>query len=117
MVALVQGAMGGLMFAVLGLAAPALWGLVMATLAIVPVLGTFVVWLPAAAFLALDGRWGRALILAVWGGVAVVGGLLLFGPSGAILGPVVLAVTDALLDVWRRRTAGGRAAETGIAAA
>ena len=43
--------------------------------------------------------------------VAIVGGILLFGASGLILGPVALAVTLALFDVWRRRTAGGRAAD------
>jgi predicted PurR-regulated permease PerM len=40
--------------------------------------------------------------------VAIVGGLVLFGSSGLIFGPVVLAITVALVDVWRRRTAGGR---------
>ena len=37
--------------------------------------------------------------------IAVVGGISLFGAAGLVLGPVVLAVTEALLDVWRRRTA------------
>jgi predicted PurR-regulated permease PerM len=140
-VAMVQGASGGLMFWWLGLPAPLLWGVVMALLAIVPILGPFVVWVPAAIFLALEGSWGKALILTAWGmGVislidnllypvlvgkklrlhtlpvffSILGGLSLFGPSGIILGPVALAVTVALLDVWRRRTAGGRAAEEGI---
>jgi len=52
------------MFWWLDLPAPLLWGLVMGVLAIVPVRGAFVVWIPAAAFLALDGSWGKALILA-----------------------------------------------------
>jgi predicted PurR-regulated permease PerM len=46
----------------------------MGLLSIVPVLGAFIVWIPAAVLLALDGSWVRALILAVWGGV-VVGGI------------------------------------------
>jgi predicted PurR-regulated permease PerM len=45
--------------------------------------------------------------------VAVVGGILLFGTSGLILGPVALALTVARYDVWRRRTAEGRAADAG----
>lgn len=141
LVSVVQGLLGGLIFWWLGLPAPLLWGTVMALLAIVPVLGAFVVWIPAAVFLVLEGSWGKALILAAWGGVvislvdnllypmlvgkrlrlhtlpvfiAVVGGLVLFGASGVILGPVALAVTVALVDVWRRRTAGGRTAEAGI---
>lgn len=130
-VAAVQGTLGGLMFWWLGLPAPLLWGLVMGVLAVVPVLGAFVVWIPAALALALEGSWGRALLLAVWGGVvvggidnvlypmlvgnrlklhtipafmAIVGGLIVFGPSGLILGPVALTVTVFLLGIWQRRT-------------
>jgi predicted PurR-regulated permease PerM len=130
-VAAVQGTLGGLMFWWLGLPAPLLWGLVMGVLAVVPVLGAFIVWIPAALFLALDGSWGKALILALWGGVAVggidnviypilvgnrmklhtipafmaiVGGLIVFGPSGLILGPVALTVTVLLLEIWQSRT-------------
>jgi len=137
-VAAVQGALGGLMFWWLGLPAPILWGAVMGLLAIVPVLGAFVVWLPAAIFLASSGQWGKAVILLLWGTVvvglidnllypilvgkrlrlhtvpvffAIVGGLAVFGAAGIILGPVILALTDAILEIWRRRTAAGRPAE------
>jgi predicted PurR-regulated permease PerM len=130
-VAAVQGTLGGLMFWWLGLPASVLWGLVMGVLAIVPVLGAFIVWIPAALLLALEGSWGKALILVVWGGVvvggidnlmypilvgnrlklhtipafmAIVGGLIVFGPSGLILGPVTLTVTMLLLEIWRSRT-------------
>jgi predicted PurR-regulated permease PerM len=130
-VAAVQGTLGGLMFWWLGLRAPVLWGLVMGVLAVVPVLGAFIVWIPAAIFLALVGSWGKALILAVWGGVvvggidnvmypilvgnrlklhtipafmAIVGGLIVFGSAGLILGPVTLTVTLLLLEIWRTRT-------------
>jgi predicted PurR-regulated permease PerM len=70
-VALVQGFLGGLIFWLLGLPAPLLWGTVMALLAIMPVLGAFVVWLPAAVFQALEGSWGKALILVAWGGIVI----------------------------------------------
>jgi predicted PurR-regulated permease PerM len=140
-VALVQGCLGVLSFWWLGLASPFLWGVVMALLAVVPILGAFLVWLPVSGFLALEGSWGKALLLLAWGGivialidnllypvlvgkrlrlhtlpvfVAMLGGLVVFGASGIILGPVVLAVTIALIEVWRRRTAGGRAAEGGV---
>ena len=131
-VSAVQGLLGGLMFWWLGLPAPLLWGVVMALLAVVPVLGAFVVWIPAALFLAIEGNWGKALILTIWGAavvgtidnllrpilvgkrlklhtilafISVVGGLILFGPAGLILGPVTLTVTTELLGLWRRRTA------------
>ena len=104
----------------------------MALLAVVPVLGAFVVWLPAAVFLALEGNWGEALILTAWGMfvvgtidnlirpvlvgnrlklhtvlafMSVVGGLILFGPAGLIVGPVSLTVTMELLAVWHSRYA------------
>jgi AI-2E family transporter len=70
-VAAVQGALGGLMFWWLGLPAPILWGAVMGLLAIVPVLGAFVVWLPSTIFLAASGQWGKAVILILWGTVVV----------------------------------------------
>lgn len=131
-VAAVQGALGGLMFWWLGLPGPVLWGLVMGVLAVVPVLGAFIVWVPAALLLVLEGSLGKALILALWGGVivagidnvlypilvgnrmklhtvpafiAIVGGLFVFGTSGLILGPVTLTVTLLLLEVWRARSA------------
>lgn len=133
-VAIVQGAMGGLMFWFLGLPSPLLWGAVMALLAVIPVLGTFVIWMPAAALLAFQGEWMKAMILAGWGALAIglidnllypflvgkrlrlhtlpvffaiVGGISFFGTSGIILGPLVLASADALLEIWRRRTAFG----------
>lgn len=126
----VQGILGGLMFWWLGLPSPLLWGLVMALLAVVPVLGAFVVWLPAALFLASEGSWGKALILAIWGIAvigtsdnllrpvlvgkrleqhtllaffAVIGGLVVFGASGLILGPLVLSLTTVFLEIWGSR--------------
>jgi predicted PurR-regulated permease PerM len=127
-----------LMFALLGIPGAVLWGVAMGVLAIVPVLGAFVIWLPAAAVLALQGQWGKALILTGWGTVvvglidnllypmlvgkemrlhtlpvfiAIVGGLVIFGGAGIVLGPVILAATVAILDVLRQRTAYGRSAE------
>lgn len=133
MTAMVQGALGGIMFFFLKLPAPILWGVVMGLLSIVPVLGSFVIWIPAAIYLAVEGRIGAAGILTVWGTVviglidnligpilvgdrlkmhplpvffAILGGLAAFGGAGLILGPVILALADGLLDIWRRRTAG-----------
>lgn len=129
-----QGLLGGLMFWWLGLSAPLLWGAVMAVMAMVPVVGAFLVWIPAAIYLALEGYWGKAVILSLWGILVVgtidnllrpflmgkslevhtvlaflsmAGGLLLFGPAGLILGPVGLAVTTQLLEIQRDRSFGG----------
>lgn len=131
-VAVVQGTLGGLMFWWLGLPAPLLWGIVMALLAVVPVLGAFVIWIPAAIFLFLEGSGGKALLLTLWGAivvggidnllypmlvgkrlkmhtvlafVSIVGGLIVFGASGLILGPVIFTVTRLLLEIWSGQNA------------
>ena len=136
-VALVQGFLGGLMFWILGLPAPLLWGAVMMLFAIVPVAGTFVVWMPAAVALFLQGSTTKAIILLIYGATAIslvdnllypylvgssvrlhtvpvflsiAGGLIVFGLSGLVVGPAVLALTLALLEVLRKRTEDGHSA-------
>jgi predicted PurR-regulated permease PerM len=136
--ALVQGTLGGIMFWILGLPSPLLWGSVMAVLAVLPVLGAAIIWVPAALYLALTGSIEKALILTAWGALAIglidnllyplivkgrlrlhtvpvfisiVGGLVAFGAVGLVLGPVVLALAVALADVWRRRMGQGDAVE------
>jgi predicted PurR-regulated permease PerM len=129
-VATIQGTLGGLMFWILDLPAPLLWGLIMALLAVIPVLGAFVIWIPAAIWLASQGMWGKALLLTAWGGIVVagidnliypilvgnrlhqhtlltfislVGGLIVFGSSGIILGPLSVTLTLLLLEIWHDR--------------
>lgn len=131
-VALVQGTLGGVIFWWLDLPSPLMWGAIMALLAVLPILGASIVWAPAAAILALDGNWEKALILAAWGAlviglidnlllpilmkkrlhmhtvpvfIAAVGGLFAFGATGIVLGPLLLALGFALLEVWKRRMA------------
>ena len=128
-IAVIQGVLGGLAFWVLGLPSPLLWGVVMIFLSMIPMLGAFIVWVPAAIYLALTGHWVYAIILAVWGGLfigsvdnflrpklvgertrlhellvffSVLGGLQVFGVLGIVLGPVIVAITIALLDVLRQ---------------
>jgi predicted PurR-regulated permease PerM len=45
---------------------------------------------------------------------AIVGGIALFGAAGVVVGPLILSVTDALIDIWRRRMAHGRTAEAAV---
>jgi predicted PurR-regulated permease PerM len=111
-------------------------------MALIPVLGTFIVWAPIAAYLALSGSIGKALFLVGWGALvvgsvdnilypylvgdklrlhtvptffSVLGGIALFGPAGLILGPMSLAIAIALIDVWWHRTEHGQAAEKEVA--
>ncbi|HET6576489.1 MAG TPA: AI-2E family transporter [Fimbriiglobus sp.] len=126
----IQGATGGLLFWALGVPAPLLWGVVMFVLGILPIVGAFLVWAPVAVGLALADRWGAALVIVAWGVLmagpinnyiyawlaggrlrlhpvpallAFIGGLAVFGITGMVLGPVALAVTLALIDMWRQR--------------
>lgn len=128
-IASIQGALGGLMFWILGLPSPLVWAVVMTLLSMIPMAGAFIVWVPAAIFLALTGFWGKAIILTIWGALvigtvdnflrpklvgektklhelfiffSVLGGLKVFGILGIVLGPVVLAITLALLDVFKQ---------------
>jgi predicted PurR-regulated permease PerM len=130
---LIDATGGGLLFWLLGLPAPLLWGVVIFVLSILPVVGAGMVWIPAVVYLALTGRWLAALCLLTWGVVsfiivdnivyvrlvgqrmrmhevpaliAFLGGIAVFGLSGMILGPAILAVTTALLTLWRQRMAG-----------
>ena len=123
-VGIVQGTIGGIAFAVLGISAPVLWGVVMALLSILPAVGTALVWLPAAIFLIVSGQifGGVALIFVgvfVIGLVdnllrpilvgrdtrlpdylillATLGGLAGFGLAGVIIGPIIAAF---FLSVW-----------------
>lgn len=128
-IALIQGALGGLAFWALGLPSPLLWGMVMVFLSMIPMAGAFIVWVPAAIYLGITGHWGKAVILTIWGALvigsvdnflrpklvgektrlhelliffSVLGGLQVFGVIGLVLGPVVVAITIALLDVLRQ---------------
>ncbi|QEL15016.1 AI-2E family transporter [Limnoglobus roseus] len=130
----IQGVTGGLLFWAVGLPGAIVWGVIMFLLGILPFLGAFLVWVPAAAYLATHDQWGEAVALVVWGLVmagpvsnyvyayfagdrmkihpvpaliAFIGGLAVFGVSGIVLGPCVLVVTVALLDVWRHRSIDG----------
>ena len=127
--ALVQGTLAGIGFAVAGTGVPVALGALTALASFVPV-GTVLVWIPAAAWLALSGEKTAALGLALWGGLVVstadnwlrpllisgttqipfllvffgvLGGLSAFGVLGLFLGPVLLSVSFALLAEFTRR--------------
>jgi len=127
-IAIVQGFLGGLAFWTLGVPSAIVWGVAMTFLSMIPMLGAFLVWVPAAIYLALTGQPVKAVLLVLWGTLvigmidnflrpklvgertklhelliffAVLGGLQVFGVLGIVLGPVVLAITLALVDVFK----------------
>ena len=130
-IAAVQGVLAGLAFWVLGVPGVVLWAFTLAVCAMVPAFGSFLVWGPVAIYLGLTGHWGKAALLAIWGGLivstidnilypiligshlrahtvtillSVLGGIALFGPIGIVLGPVLFTIADTLLDIWHTRT-------------
>lgn len=132
LVAMMQGTLGGLAFWFLGLPSPLLWGVVMTALCIIPLAGAPIVWVPAVVLLALQGIYAKAIFLGLWGWLVVglidnftrpfiiggrtslhplavffsiLGGLLAVGGVGIFLGPVLLSVTLALLEILRLKIA------------
>ncbi|MBZ5708358.1 AI-2E family transporter [Nannocystis pusilla] len=127
-IATLQGVLGGLAFAVLGVPSAVIWGVAMIFLSLIPLAGAFVVWIPAAIYLVVSGAWIKAILLALWGifvislvdnflrprlvgkraklhelfiFFAVLGGLQVFGLIGLVLGPVVLAIALSLFEAFR----------------
>jgi len=132
--ALVQGVLVGVGFALVGLPSPVVFGALAAVAALIPLIGTALVWVPAAGVLLVQGRWVAALFLLGWGvGVVssadnivrplfisgraqistlpvflgLLGGVSAFGPIGLVVGPVVVALTLALLRFAAEGRAGG----------
>ncbi len=127
-IAMIQGALGGIAFWLLGIPSPILWAVLMTFVCMIPVAGSFLVWIPLAIYLMLNGHWSKAILLVVWGAFvvstidnflrpkliknqtrlhelfvffSVLGGMSVFGLLGIVLCPVVLAITLGLLDTLR----------------
>jgi predicted PurR-regulated permease PerM len=141
-VAAVQGALGGITFAILGLNAPVFWGVVMAFFALLPVAGAWVIWVPAAVWLLVSGSIGRGIALIIVGTfvvglvdnvlrpalvsgrtqlngllifVSLLGGVGAFGLIGLVLGPVVIATAIGLLEAYAvNRREGDRRPPDGV---
>jgi len=124
-----QGVLVGLAFWTCGLNGPAFWGSIVFLLSAIPGLGAPLIWLPAAIYLIATGSIGWGIGLAVWGVlvvglvdnllrprlighdtklpdiiilISILGGITTFGPIGIILGPVIAAVLDTVLNIYRR---------------
>jgi len=125
LIAAIQGLLGGTAFALTGLGTPVFMGVVIALFSVVPVVGSALIWVPAALWLGINGHWGKALLLvAICGGItgvldnlvrpllmrnrtrlndlllfiSILGGLDVFGLLGLVIGPIIMA---AALGVFR----------------
>jgi predicted PurR-regulated permease PerM len=126
-IAIVQGIVGGLAFQLLGVHGALLWGILMAVLSFLPVVGSTLVWAPAAIALAVSGELWKGVVLALVGIlimgnvdnvvrplmlsgrsrmstlvliISLLGGVSAFGFIGIVLGPVVAAVLTGLLETY-----------------
>lgn len=128
-VAVVQGALGGLIFWILGLPAALLWAVVMTVLSLIPAVGAGIVWLPAAIYLYAVGEWVPATVLILYGiliiGLAdnvlrpvlvgrdtklpdwmvllsTLGGIAMVGISGFVIGPLIAVLFVAFWQIFSR---------------
>lgn len=126
LVALLQGLVGGMGLAMVGIPA-VFWGAMMAFAALVPVLGTGLIWVPAVCYLLLAGEWKLALFLTAWCGIivvgidtflrpyfmkeaaqvstfyiflAILGGVYAFGMLGIFYGPLILSFGMVMLQIY-----------------
>ena len=126
-VALLQGLLGGIMFAIAGIPSAIFWGVVMAFLSIIPFVGAFVIFIPAGLILILGGAYLKGILIIVIGSIvisqidnvvrplliagkacmhplllffALMGGVYLFGLLGIILGPLIAAVFVTLITIF-----------------
>lgn len=133
-VALVQGAVGGVTFALLGLGAPIFWGVMMAFFALLP-LGAWIIWAPVAIWLMLTGETGRGITLMVVGAggislidnvlrpmllagqtemngllvfISLLGGIAAFGLLGLVLGPIIMAMAISFVDAYATERRDGK---------
>jgi len=126
-VAFIQGIIGGISFFILGIPSAVLWGLCMFLASFVPILGTFIIWGPGAAYLFFNGFILKGFILILIGifiismvdnilrplivkgktrlptiliFFSILGGIKLFGLIGFIMGPLILALFISLLEIF-----------------
>lgn len=126
-VAAAQGALGGLIFWILGIQGPVLWAVVMAFLSLLPAVGAGLVWGPVAIYFLATGDTTKGLVLAAYGTLVIgfvdnmlrpllvgkdtkmpdyivlistLGGMAVFGLTGFVLGPAIAALFMATWDMF-----------------
>jgi len=127
-VALIQGILGGFAYYVIGMESPVMWGVAMAVMSFVPLLGTFSIWGPGSVFLLLSGSYAKGIGLFLFGVFvismvdnilrpliigsrtkmptililfSVLGGIKLFGMIGFVMGPLIMAAFISVFEIFR----------------
>ena len=126
-VAIIQGSLGGIIFALLGIKGAVFWGAVMVLLSLIPVVGASLIWGPVAIYLFAVGSWEKGLILTAFGAgiiglvdnllrpilvgrdtklpdylvlLSTLGGFALFGMNGFVIGPLVAVLFIAFWQIF-----------------
>jgi predicted PurR-regulated permease PerM len=129
LIGIVQGTLGGVMFAILGISGAVLWGLLMIVFSVLPLIGGALIWVPAAIVLAIQGEWVKALILTGFCSIVIgsidnllrprlvghdtqmsdllilfstLGGIAVFGAIGFIIGPIIAALFVTTWEIFGR---------------
>jgi predicted PurR-regulated permease PerM len=128
---IVQGVCATIGYLIVGLPGAVLAGMVTALIGLLPVVGTFGVWIPIGLFLLAKGMIWQGIFVLIWGALVVVsfidtivrpylvgqraempllfllfallGGVEVFGAKGIIVGPILIAMAPLLFDIYRRR--------------
>jgi len=127
LIAIVQGVLGGVIFWILGISSPVLWGTTMAFFSFIPIGGTALIWFPASIILIVQGAFLKGIILLGLGvfGIsmvdnllrpifissktnihplllffAVLGGIQAFGLIGLVVGPLIVALCLTLIEIY-----------------
>ena len=127
LVAIVQGALGGFIFWVLGIHAPVLWGVVMGLFSLLPAVGAAAVWVPVAIYFLATGAIWEGVVLIAFGAfviglvdnllrpflvgkdtelpdfvvlISTLGGISIFGLNGFVIGPTIAAMFIAVWDIF-----------------
>ncbi|MCY1275657.1 AI-2E family transporter [Pseudomonas jessenii] len=127
LVAITQGALGGLIFWFLDVPSVLLWAVLMAFLSLLPAVGAGIVWVPVAAFFLLTGAIWQGVVLVLFGVlviglvdnllrpllvgkdtrmpdymilVSTLGGLAIFGLNGFVIGPLIAALFMSSWDIF-----------------
>lgn len=139
LLAVVQGGVALVGYLIFGVPDPLFWGVLTCFATVIPIVGTALLWLPLAAYLALEGHWAAAVGLAAYGMLVVTHvdnltrlvlqrrmadihplvtvfgvfvGLALFGFMGIIFGPLMLSLFLFCLHIFKRRYIDGRPDES-----
>ncbi|MDO8240463.1 MAG: AI-2E family transporter [Candidatus Moranbacteria bacterium] len=127
LIAIMQGFLGGVLFAVTGVSAPILLALLMTLSSVIPAIGAGLVWLPVGLFMLLSGNVMSGMIIILFGALVIstldnfvrpklvgkdtemhpllilfstLGGIAIFGLAGFIVGPVIMSLFVTLWDIY-----------------